>query len=498
MFRIYNHILPYCICLCLLLQSCVPKLPEYKRSSEPKITIPKNFPNQSQEKETIYKFHSLKGDASELKKGEVTADLVKKNWREFFKDEKLVALIDTALKQNQEINILNQEINIANNEVMARQGAYIPSVGVGAGYEYEKVGEYTSQGVNDKAAGVSSKLHNRQLGLNASWEVDIWKKLRNFAKSAYYKYLASIEGKNFAITQLVSEVASDYYDLMALDNQLEIVEKYVTTLQQAQQVVELQKTAARTTSLAVKRFDAEVLKNQSREYEIRQQIVITENHLNKLLGRLPQHIDRTSDQFMKIQMQEVVAGIPAELLDNRPDVKQASLDLKAAKLNVKSVKTQFYPSLTIDAALGYQSFNSNHLLDSPTSVFYNVAGGITAPLLNRKAIKASYFSANSKQIQAIYNYEQTFIKAFSEVSNQLAFVKNLKKIYQFKLQQTEALSESFNISNILFKAARVDYLESLLTRRDYLESQIELIEVKKRQITAYVKLYKALGGGWKN
>jgi NodT family efflux transporter outer membrane factor (OMF) lipoprotein len=470
----------YFIVLCLLSQSCAPSLPKYGKTPDEKIVAPKSFPNYDKNNE------------------EEKVDLIEKNRNLFFQDKHLVALIETALENNQHLNILNQEINIAGNEVMARQGQYLPKIGIGAGYEYEKVGEFTSQGAADKISNVPEKMHNREMGINASWEVDIWKKLRNFAKSAYYQYLASVEGRNFAVTQLVSEVASDYYELMALDNQLEIINQYIKTLQQAVQVTELRRVAGRSTSLPVKRFKAELLKNQSARYKIKQQIVITENHLNTLLGRLPQRIKRPSKKFQKIEMREIATGVPAGLLENRPDIREASLKLEAAKLNVKAVKAEFYPALNIDAALGYQAFNSRHFLDSPQSVFYNIAGSLTAPLINRNAIKADYFSANNKQIQAIYNYEQTFINAFAEVSNQLASVKNLKESYALKLKQTKALAKSFDISNILFKAARVDYLESLLTRRDYLESQIELVEVKKQQLVAYVNLYRALGGGWRN
>ncbi len=466
------------VLITLLLYSCAPKLPTYKKMPSEKLAIPESFPNQNN--------------------AATKEDLSKKDWKAFFKDEELTSLIETALQNNQELNILEQEINIANNEIMARQGLYFPKLGVAAGYEYEKTSEYTSKGATDELANLADKQGNRQVALNASWEVDIWKKLRNFAKSAYYEYLASIEGKKFATTQLVAEVSDDYYELMALDSELEIIDQYINNLEEAQHVAELQKIAARTTSLAVKRFDAEVLKNQSRKFKIQQQIIVTENHLNALLGRLPQRIERNFKRFKEIHLPEVASNIPTDLLENRPDVKAASLKLEAAKLDLKAVKAQFYPSLTIDANLGYKSFNAKHFIGTPQSLFYNIAGGVTAPLLNRNAIKADYFSANNKQIQAVYNYEKTFITAFAEVANQLAAVENFKQIYDLKTKQTEALAESFDISNTLFKAARIDYLESLLTRRDYLESQLELIEAKQQQLISSVNLYRALGGGWRD
>jgi outer membrane protein TolC len=128
---------------------------------------------------------------------------------------------------------------------------------------------------------------------------------------------------------------------------------------------------------------------------------------------------------------------------------------------------------------------------------YNLAGNLTAPLLNRKAIKAQYFSANARQLQAVFNYERTLLRAFTEVVNKLAMIKNLQKSFELQSQQVEILTQSIEVSNILFQSARADYMEVLLTRRDSLEAQMELIETKNRQMHAMVDIYQALGGGWK-
>jgi multidrug efflux system outer membrane protein len=465
----------------LLLQACAPTLPDALRNKPTMTAVPEAFPD----------YGPYPASSAE------EAIAVNQDWHSFFDDPHLVTLIETALEHNQELNILKQEIAIANNEVTARRGEYLPSLGLGAGYDYEKVGEFTSQGVNDEQAGVSKRLHNRHVGLVASWEVDIWSKLRNAKKSAYYEYLASIEGRKFATTQIIAEIANSYYELLALDNQLAIIKDYIDTLQKAQEVVNWQKQAAKTTSLAVKRFAAEVLKSKSKLYEVQQAIVVTENRLNALVGRLPQPIARSSEPLTEITPQMADIRVPTDLLENRPDIKEASLALQAAELNVQSVKARFYPSLSIDAALGYEAFNSGHFLESPASLFYNIAAGLTSPLLNRMAIKADYFSANSRQIQAIYEYERTFIHAYTDVANQLASIHNLDKTYQLKSGQVNALSESLDIADTLFKAARIDYLETLLTQRDYLETRMEQIETRQQQFSAHIALYKALGGGWR-
>ena len=151
----------------------------------------------------------------------------------------------------------------------------------------------------------------------------------------------------------------------------------------------------------------------------------------------------------------------------------------------------------ITAGIGFESFNTKYLIQAPTSLAYSVMGQLVAPLINRNAIKANYLSANARKVQAVYNYERTILNAHIEVVNQLSNINNLAKSYDLKMKQVEALTESIEISTKLFRSARADYMEVLLTQRDALESKFELIETKKLQMNATVNIYKALGGGWR-
>lgn len=426
----------------------------------------------------------------------------KMNWREYFTDPNLVALIDTALMNNQELNITLQEIEISRNEVMARKGEYLPSVGVGAGAGVDKVGRYTRNGALEATTDIKpgkefpEPLGDYMLGAYASWEVDIWKKLRNAKKAAYNRYLSSVDGKNFVVTNLIAEIASSYYELLALDNQLAIVQQNIDIQKDALEVVKFQKQSARVTELAVKRFEAQVLSTRSLQFDIQQLIIETENRINFLLGRYPQPIARSSDTFSSLVPASISSGLPSQLLQNRPDIRQAELELMAAKLDVKSAKANFYPSLGINAGIGLQAFNPSYLVKTPESLLYSLAGDIAGPLINRNAIKATYLNANAKQIQAVYNYERTILNAYLEVQNQLSSINNLASSYELKEQQVQALTESVDISNTLFKSARADYMEILLTQRDALESRFDLVETKMEQMHAYVNIYRALGGGW--
>lgn len=425
------------------------------------------------------------------------------NWKEFFEDAHLASLIDIAIVNNKEVNILAQRINIAKNEIQARKGEYLPFVSFGAGAEVEKVGRFTRNGAVEENLEIKEgkafpdPLSNYQFGLYSSWELDVWKKLRNATKVAATEYMASIEGKNFLITNLVAEIANSYYELAALDNQLLNLEQNIQIQRNALEVTSQLQKYGRATSLAVKRFEAEVKKNESKQYVIKQQIVEEENRINFLLGRVPQPIQRASAGFMETKLKMMQAGIPSQLLQNRPDIRKAELELAAADLNIAVAKANFYPSFAIRAGLGFQAFNPKYLLSTPESLAFSLAGDVMAPLVNRNAITAVYKNANATQIQAAYDYEQTIINAYGEVSNQVSNIDNLQKNYQLKSAQVDAMTQSVDVANQLFQSARADYLEVLLTQREALEAKTELIETKQKQISAMVNLYKSLGGGWK-
>ncbi|MFD2288096.1 efflux transporter outer membrane subunit [Pedobacter petrophilus] len=423
-------------------------------------------------------------------------------WKTFFTDPNLVNLIDTALKNNQELNITLQDIEIARNEIRARKGDLLPTLGYSVGAGIDKVGRYTSSGAGDASTeitpgkGVPEILPDYRFGVQANWEADIWHKLRNAKKSAVNHYLSTVAGKNFVVTNLVAEVANSYYELLALDNQLDIVKQNIKIQSDALELMKIQKEATRVTELAVRKFQAEVLSSRSLQFSIEQDITEAENKINFLLGRYPQTIIRDGKNFTDLVPPTIASGIPSQLLANRPDIKQAELELAAAKLDVKVAKAQFYPSLGISATVGYQAFNPGYLLRTPESIIYSLAGDLAGPLINKNAIKAEYLTANAKQLQAVFDYEKTILNGYIEVANQMSNINNLQRSYDLKNQQVKALTESIEISNALFRSSRADYFEVLMTQRDALQSKLELIETKKQQLNAVVNIYHALGGGW--
>lgn len=424
------------------------------------------------------------------------------NWHDYFEDANLIALIDTALQNNQELNIVLQELMVSQNEVLEKSGEYLPFVNIGAGIGAEKPGRFTRDGAVEHNLEIEEgrefpePLGDFQFGAVASWEVDIWRKLRNAKDASQFRFLAANEGRNFLISNLIAEIAHSYYELMSLDNLLVIINSNASIQEDALRKVRIQKQNAKANQLAVNRFEAQLLKTQNLQYEVRQQIVETENRINFLVGRYPSAIERNTAGFMDLEIDSVQTGIPSRLLQNRPDIRQAEFQLQATNLDVKVARADFFPKLDISAGVGFQAFNPSFLL-KPESILFNLVGDLTAPLVNKKGIRARYNMASAMQIQAVIQYEQTVLNAYTDVLNQITKLENYANSYDTKKREVAILSESVNIANSLFRYAKADYVEVLLTQEEVLDAKMELVETKLQQLHAKVEIYRALGGGWK-
>ena len=423
-------------------------------------------------------------------------------WNQFFEDPVLVSLVTESLEGNQELKILAQDIRIANNEFLARRGMIFPFFGLGASAGIDKASRFTRAGaVEDQLTvapgkGFPEPLPNFLVGADVSWEVDIWRKLRTARDAAALRYLGTQSGRNYVVTRMVSEVAQNYYELLALDNQLKVLEDTIKIQIESFETAKKFKDAARGTELAVQRFQAEFQKNQSEKLVIKQRIIETENRINYIAGRFPQPVERPSIEFMELQLATLEAGFPSQQLLNRSDIQQAEREVQASGLDVRVARARFYPSLILTAGVGYEAFNTKYLFSSPESLVYNTVGGLAVPLINRSAIKADYLNANAQQLKAIYDFQQKVINAHIEVVNFLSMSENYGSAIEIKRKQLESLKASVENASRLFQTARGDYIDVLLAQRDYNEAKLKLIEAKQLQVSAILKTYQALGGGW--
>jgi multidrug efflux system outer membrane protein len=420
---------------------------------------------------------------------------------EFFNDPLLQHLIEQGLAGNRELKILNEEVQIAKNEILGRQGAYLPFLSFESHALVDKPSFFTPLGAAEKdleylpGKHFPDPLPDFLLALNLSWQLDIWRELHNARDAAAQRYLAACEHRNYFVTRLVAEIAENYYSLLALDNRIETLDQTIALQEQSLKLARARREAARGTELPVQRFRAEVRKNQAEKLIIKQAIVEAENRINFLVNRFPQPVERRSAGFLDLTIHALSVGVPAQLLHNRPDIRQAEHELVAAGLDVNVARAHFFPKCDITGGVGYEAFALKYLFWTPDALLYNIAGNLTAPLINKKAIQADYKSANARQLESVYNYQRVVLNAFTEVVNRVSMVGNYSRSIEIKRQQLEALEASVDTATKLFQAARAEYVEVLLAQRDLLEARMVLIETKKEQLSAIVNVYQALGGG---
>lgn len=427
---------------------------------------------------------------------------------EFFADPALAALIDTALKNNFDLQVAIQNVELARAGVRFTQGIDMPDLSAALSAGARKFGNYTIDGVGNYDTQFSTNLDSKQklpspvipdffVGLQSSWEVDLWGKLKNKKKAAAARFIASEHGRNLVITSLISEIADAYFELLILDNEQKILEDNIRLQQEALDIVKVLKESGQANQLGVELMSAQLLSSRSLKVEVKQKIIENENKINFLSGRFPQHIERKTVAWENVIPPRLAAGVPSQLLQNRPDIKQAEFDLIAADANIYSAKAAFYPSLNINGSMGLQAFRAA-VLFNPGSFAYNIAGGLFAPLLNRRALIAELMASEADQKIAYTNYRKTVVNSFTEVYNYLNLIENTNEMYELKSKEVEVLKVSINTSVELFKSGRATYLEVVTAQKNALQAQIELINLRKSQFAGVIGLYRSLGGGWKN
>ncbi|MBL0743139.1 efflux transporter outer membrane subunit [Chryseolinea sp. Jin1] len=424
----------------------------------------------------------------------------------FFKDEHLTRLIGEAVENNPDVQIALQRIEMTRASVLVRKGALLPSASLFVAGGQQKFGAHTMDGVGNFDTNFSNNITDDKrmpehlpefyAGLQSSWEIDLWKKLRSRKRAAFLRLLSSEKGKHWVTTTLVSEVAVLYYELLALDNELNIIHENIRLQQKAVEVILVQKQAGRANELAVKQFTAQLLNTQGLEYRIRQEIVEGENALNTLLGRMGKPVERGQPILEQTLPMEISVGIPAHMLRRRPDVQAAELNLLASHADLKSAHAAFFPSLTITSSVGLQSFSSSYFFNLPGSLAYSVLGGLTTPLFERNTIRADYKAATAFQAEEFHHYRSAVLNGYREVVTSMNRIENLKAASDLKEQEVEVLQNAVATSRDLFNTGYANYLEVVSAQRGVLEAELALADTRKAQFHSLIALYKALGGGW--
>lgn len=416
-------------------------------------------------------------------------------WQYFFTDSLLVDLIGTTLKNNFDLLTAEQRVEMAKSMYKIRKGALYPSLNAIASANLGNVNQ-NMVGNADQSQRINNIREEYFVGFQASWEIDVWGKLKDQREAAWARYLASEKGKHLLTTSLVADVARLYYELLAVDYEIKIIQKNIDFQRTAVDVIKIQKAGGRATELAVQQSTAQLLSTKALEKERAQRIVELETEINFLLGRYPQHIPRKKDISELALPATLNEGVPSALLLNRPDIQQAELELLAAKADVQAARAAFLPSVSISPYAGFNALSPSKLFQSPESLAAGVLGGLTAPVFNRNRIRSDFNYAVAKRYEAFYDYQKNIIRGYGEVVNSIRRIGNLEAVYALKQEEVNELSNAVATSNISFTSGYATYLEVITAQKSVLEAELELANVKKEIFHSMISLYRALGGGW--
>lgn len=427
-------------------------------------------------------------------------------WKTFFQDEKLIALIDTALAQNWDVLSAYQRIEYARAQYKRAKGAMLPSVSIDVAASGDRYGKYTMTGVGNFDTNLSSNITDDQkintdfspdffIGARSFWEVDLFGKLKNQKLAAQLEMKAAEKSVQLFQTALVAEISSLYYDLISLDKELAVIQKNIELQSTAKEIVEVQKMGGRATELAVQQFTAQLLNTKALEKDVLIEINAVENQLNSLIGRFPQKVERATDLSEVNIVNNFERGLSSNMLLNRPDIQEAELLLAAQQANVRAARAALLPGLTITPQVGFTSFNASKLFD-PASLAFGVLGGLSQPFLNRSAILANIDQNNAAALDAFYQYQKTIVNSFAEVNTQITKIINLKEKVQLKEDEYTFIHNAISTSKDLYLAGYANYLEVITAQKSALEVELDLINTKKHLLLSSILLYRSLGGGW--
>ncbi|SHE59512.1 efflux transporter, outer membrane factor (OMF) lipoprotein, NodT family [Arenibacter palladensis] len=437
-------------------------------------------PDLDIETENLYRTENLPKDSVSM------ADV---SWKDLFTDQYLEQYIEEGLQNNMDIRIAIQQMIAA--EAYAKQGkaGYLPTLSVGPNYTHQEYSENSQFG-----SIFSGGLDTYDITADLSWEADIWGKIRSNKRASQADYLQSVAGHQAVKTQLISNIANTYYNLLALDAQLEVTKQTIATRASSVETIKALKDAGQVTQVAVDQNIAQYNSAKALQIDIETAIFKAENTLSILLGKAPQEFKRSRLDNQSLD-QEIKLGVPARLLRNRPDVMAAEYALIRDFELTNVANSSFYPSLTLTASGGLQSLELDKLLNA-NSLFATVVGGLTQPLLNQRKLKTQKEVALANQESSLLNFKKTLLVAGSEVSNALFSYEAETKKFEFRKNEVEALRKAETNSDELLKNGYANYLDLLTARQSALSAELNLITNKLSQLSATVELYRSLGGGW--
>ncbi|RFM29161.1 efflux transporter outer membrane subunit [Deminuibacter soli] len=416
-------------------------------------------------------------------------------WQTFFTDATLQQLIKRGIENNFDLQIAVKNIETAQQQLLQARAAFGPTVN---GQVSAQISRPSDNSLNGKSASTflgKAHIEDYTVGLNLAWEADIWGKIRQQKAVALASYLKTAEAAKAVQTGLVATIAQGYYNLLMLEEQLDIARKNLDLANRVLAITKLQRDAGEVTTLAVEQATAQQQSTALLIPQLEQARTIQEHALRLLTGDLPQTIAHTNN-FATLPVADTFStGVPARLVQMRPDVRAAELQLKAATAQIGVAQASMYPALNITAGGGLNSFKASNWFNIPGSLFGLASGAILQPILQKRELKTQLETAKIGRETAVIQFRQSVYTAVTEVSDAVVKINQLKSQAQITKARTDTLQHAISNAELLFKSGMASYLEVITAQTNSLQSELSLADIKRQQLSAVVELYRALGGG---
>lgn len=424
-----------------------------------------------------------------------TVSMADISWEKMFPDPILQGHIKKGLQNNFDIRIAIQNVVAAEAGMKQGKAGYLPTFSLGADWTHIEQSKNSQIGRIVSQTGGSTNLDQYQLTGTLGWEADIWGKIRSNKRATSASYMQTIAANQAVKTQVITGIASLYYQLLSLDMQLKVAEATLVNRIESLDAIKALKDAGTVNEVGVKQTEAQKYETEIIIEDLKNNIILVENALSILLGEPGKKIERGTFENQNFEP-AIQLGVSAQLLRNRPDVVAAEYAFINAFELTNVARSNFYPQFRITATGGFQSIELRDWINT-NSLFANILTGLTQPLLNGRQIRTRYEIAKAQNEQALVRFEQSLLNASKEVSDALASYNNETKKITLRQKQVDALIKAAEYSDELLQYGMVNYLEVLVAKSTALSSELSLVDTRYRQQLAIINLYKALGGGWR-
>ena len=408
-----------------------------------------------------------------------TTNIASMSWREMFTDRELQSLIEAGLEQNTDLNVARLRVEAAEAALMTAKLSYLPSLGINA------------EGGGSRYDGATAKTYN--VGATASWELDIFGKFTAAKRGAVVAWQGSRDYQQAVQTQLIATIADSYYTLALLDEQMSINNRTLENWRATVRTLEALKKVGKANEAGVLQAKANVMQLESSQLAICKSVSETENALSAILAMPSQPIERSSLDEASFP-DTISIGVPLQLLSNRPDVRQAEMELAQAFYATHVARSAFYPNITLSGTLGWTN-NGGGAITNPGQWLFNAIGSLIQPLFNRGTNIANLKIAQTKQEEAKLLFQQSLLNAGKEVNDALTTWQTAKSQYEINTRQVETLREAVRKTELLMSHSSTSYLEVLTTQQSLLSAEQAQAQDRFGEIQGIINLYHALGGG---